>query len=339
MRRSLLIAVLLGLAVVVVSSPATLAQGGGTPTGGGQCLIGGKYVFVPHGGCPAGGGNPTTGGSQPVDNSAAEAAAAAAAAAELKRLQEEAARKEEIHRQQQIDEEAARQRQADFERKKQEALNGMKDLDGGGPGLKGGDDNLGLKDLSDSDSGGLGLKDAPNSNPTHNALDEANSIKVSTEHGLESETPEGRTTGTREDASKFGREVFDTAGDRHPSSINVGAALKNVGRPPAVRELLKHIPPQAQGNAAIKTSVDWYSHLDAQKTETKAKIAEVQKQIDTHAGDPTILSIEKTQLGNDLKRINTNEQTAESAIKKTLLNMNLPWIENPPTDTTKEKTK
>ncbi len=40
----------------------------------------------------------------------------------------------------------------------------MKGLGGGELGLKGGNDNLGLKDLSGNDSGGLGLKDISNSN-------------------------------------------------------------------------------------------------------------------------------------------------------------------------------
>ena len=167
MKRSLLAALLLGLAVVILSSSIASAQGSGTPTGGTQCYINGKYVFVPHGGCPGGGGNPRANQpSQPsYDNSAANAAAAEAAAeAERQRqLEIERQRQREIEEQRLRDEKAARQRTVEFERNKQEALRDMKGIAEREFGLKDDGAVVGLKDLGDT--GGSGLKDAPNSSP------------------------------------------------------------------------------------------------------------------------------------------------------------------------------
>jgi hypothetical protein len=126
-----------------------------------QCYINGRYVFVPHGGCPGSvGGNRAA--SQPYYNPNAAAAAAAAAEAERQhQLEVGRQRQQEIEEQRLRDEAAAKQRQADFERRKQEALHDMKEIAEGEFGLK--DDGagaVGLKDLGDTSGG---LKDAPDS--------------------------------------------------------------------------------------------------------------------------------------------------------------------------------
>ena len=69
-----------------------------------------------------------------------------------------------------------------------------------------------------------------------------------------------------------------------------------------------------------------------EKAEARSKIAEVQKEIDSLTGNPTTLSAEKTQLATQVKFLNENEQTAVKTIKKTLEDMSLQWIENPPAD-------
>jgi len=156
MKRSLLVELLLGLAVLVVCSTAAIAQGSGTPTGGMQCYINGKYVFVAHGGCP-GGGNNRPGVNQPAYDPNAAAAAAAAAEAERQR-QADLKHKQEVETQRLIDEAAEKQRKLDFERKKQETLQGMKGVSESGLGLKGSDaGGMGLKDVNDSGSGATGL--------------------------------------------------------------------------------------------------------------------------------------------------------------------------------------
>ena len=170
MKRSLLVALLLGLAAVVVSSPAAFAQNCGNPpsTSGSMgdwarayarwCSCMGGTFDADRGACVGAG----RGGN---GSSSSDANAAAAAEAERER-QAEADRQRhqrEADEQRLRDEEAARQRKADFDRKKREALDSMKGISGNELGLKGSDaGDLGLKDLNDSDSGGLGLRDGSN---------------------------------------------------------------------------------------------------------------------------------------------------------------------------------
>ncbi len=61
---------LMTLFAVALGSLAAQAQGSGTATGGGQCLINGQYVFVASGGCPSSGGSGGGGGSAPAANPA-----------------------------------------------------------------------------------------------------------------------------------------------------------------------------------------------------------------------------------------------------------------------------
>ncbi|MGD0522178.1 MAG: hypothetical protein ABSA48_13045 [Terracidiphilus sp.] len=147
-------------AFVFSLSSAALAQGSGTATGGMQCYINGKYVFVAHGGCPGGGGNPRVNQpSQPYyDPNAAAAAAAAAEAERQRQLEADRQRHREAEEQRLRDEAAAKQRQAEFERKKQEVVRDMKGIAEGEFGLKDDGAEVGLKDLGDTNSG---LKDAP----------------------------------------------------------------------------------------------------------------------------------------------------------------------------------
>jgi hypothetical protein len=346
MKRSLLVALLLGLAAVVVSSPVAAAQNcnsapstsysasgaqayanwcsacGGTPTGNFSCNPGSHW------------GRRASSDNNSSDNSAAEAAA------ERQRIEAADAerRRKEAEEQRLRDEAEARRRKEKFDLDKQNALDSMKDLDGGSLGFKpGGTDSLGLKPLDGSDSNVLGLKDAPNSTSSQKALDDANSNLVTTRQGLQSTTPESKTrghrsvpTGTGEDASGQARNVFDSAGDRHAASINTGAALRNVGTPPSLRALMKHIPPAAMNNPTIQTNVTYYQRMENEKAEARSKIAEVQKEIDNYTGNPTILSAKKTQLANQVKFLSENEQAAVKTIKKTLNDLSLPWIVDSP---------
>jgi len=177
MRRSLLAAPLLGLAVLVMSCPAALAQNcnsapntgynaagaqtyakwcsicGGTPTGNFSCKPG-----------PNWGRGPANNSQPSADVNAANAAAATAAA------EAEAEREREAEEQRLRDEEAERQRQAaaaaaaaaaaeaEFQRKKQEALSSMKGIAEGEFGLKDDGAGSGLKGLDDTGTGSSGLK-------------------------------------------------------------------------------------------------------------------------------------------------------------------------------------
>ena len=272
--------------------------------------------------------------------------------AEIERQRQEAdrqRRQQEADEQRRRDEEKAKQAKADFDRKKDDALDSMKDLDGGSLGFKpGGTDSLGLKPLDGSDSNVLGLKDAPNSTSSQKALDDANSNLVTTRQGLQSTTPESKTrghrsvpTGTGEDASGQARNVFDSAGDRHAASINTGAALRNVGTPPSLKALMNHIPKKALElhNNDIDKSIQWYQGLESTKAETKAKIADAQQKIQSHDGDTAQLGLQKAQWEAEVKTLNSQELMAEKSIKKELLNLNMPWIEAPPADASAGKGK
>jgi hypothetical protein len=158
MKRSLLVVLLLGLAAVAASAPVVSAQNcnsaprtsynaagaqiyaqwcslcGGIPTGNFSC-------------------NPGTHWGRLDDNSGA----AAAAEAERQRQADEK-HKQEIEAQRLRDEAAEKQRKLDFERKKQEALSGMKGITQGELGLKNDGAVGGLKDLGDTDTNSIGLK-------------------------------------------------------------------------------------------------------------------------------------------------------------------------------------
>ncbi len=163
MKRCLLPAILLGFAVLALSSTA-VAQGSGQVAAC-HCYCG-KVLRAPCGendckrACGWTGGS--SGGSSGYPSVNDDAAAAAAAEAERQRQEEELRRQEEERQRQEAEE--AQRRQAEFERNKQEALRDMKGI-AGELGLKGveTDDNPGLKGLGDTGTGGLGLKDVPSS--------------------------------------------------------------------------------------------------------------------------------------------------------------------------------
>ncbi|MGD0199167.1 MAG: hypothetical protein ABSD27_00295 [Bryobacteraceae bacterium] len=164
MKRSLLVPVLLGLAVMVVSVTPAMAQ----HLAGCGCYCG-KVIRPPcsDDACKqaCGWSAPSTGSNQPSDNSAAEAEAEHQRQQEAERqrqLEAERQRQREIEEQRKRDEEEARRRQAEFERKKQEALSSMKGIAENELGLKdAGAGDLGLKDIGDTGGSGLGLREGP----------------------------------------------------------------------------------------------------------------------------------------------------------------------------------
>lgn len=184
MRRHLMLAALLGLAVMALSAPAASAQNcNSAPTG-----YGGAWWKSYSAWCSACGGTPNPaktsctpgpnwgrrGGDQAPDNSAAEAAAAnAEAEAEAERQQEIDAQNAAIEEQNRQAAAQAQREKEEFERNKQQALRDMRTTPGGSDlqsaqdeisGLKGTEeDSFGLKDSLDSPEGGLGLKDDSNS--------------------------------------------------------------------------------------------------------------------------------------------------------------------------------
>ncbi|HME59568.1 MAG TPA: tetratricopeptide repeat protein [Terracidiphilus sp.] len=192
-----------------------------------------------------------------------------------------------------------------------------------------------LRDAPNS-GGGSGAGDTSSSSQSQKALDEANSTRGATGQGLQSTTPEGKTTGRREDAVAGGSKIFDTAG---PKIEAPPVDLRGMGKAPTDVKLLSHIPKNAvtANDKEIKASVDWYSKLESDKVETQQKIANIQKQIDSKQGNPGILKMEQTQLTNDLQNIQQNQQRAEDAIKKRLVKLDMPWVESPALPKTETK--
>jgi len=178
MRRHLMLAVLLGLAVMALSSPVASAQNcNSAPTG-----YGGAWWKSYSAWCSACGGTPNPaktsctpgpnwgrrGGNGAPDNSAAEAAAANAAAqaeAEAERQRQEQLLREQEEERQRREAEERKRRQDEFERNKQQAVRDMKGISGE-LGLKGLDSGgFGLKGIAETGGGGFGLKDAPSDSP------------------------------------------------------------------------------------------------------------------------------------------------------------------------------
>jgi tetratricopeptide (TPR) repeat protein len=177
-------------------------------------------------------------------------------------------------------------------------------------------------------SGGSGTGDTANSSPSQKALDEASSSLGATGQGLQSTTPEGKTTGRREDAVAGGSKIFDTTG---PKIEAPPVDLRRVGKAPAVAKLLSHIPKNTvtTNDKEINASITWYSELESNKAEKQQQIADIQKQIDSKQGDPAALEIRKNQFKTDIQNLRQDQQIAEDAIKKRLVKLDMPWIENP----------
>jgi len=193
------------------------------------------------------------------------------------------------------------------------------------------------EDLRDApNSGGSGTTNASSSSQSQKALDEASSSLGATGQGLQSTTPEGKTTGRREDAVAGGSKIFDTTG---PKIEAPPVDLRGVGKAPAVAKLLSHIPKNAvtTNDKEINASITWYSELESNKAEKQQQIADIQKQIDSKQGDPATLEIRKNQYKTDIQNLGQDQQRAEDAIKKRLVKLDMPWIETPAPPKTETK--
>ena len=73
----------------------------------------------------------------------------------------------------------------------------------------------------------------------------------------------------------------------------------------------------------------YYQKLDGEKIGTQTKLKEVQKQIDSHAGDATILNAQKATLSNDLKRYEGDQDKTQAQIKERLVKIGVKWDESP----------
>jgi hypothetical protein len=141
------------------------------------------------------------------------------------------------------------------------------------------------------------------------------------------------TAETLEKAKDLSNCQFDEKGCRTPDAINIPRPAQT----PGAVELAKHIPPgPARDDKQIQQSMAYYQKLDGEKIGTKSKLEAVQKQIDSHAGDATILNAQKATLSNDLKRYEGDQEKTQAQIKERLVTIGVKWDEGPaPTTVTK----
>lgn len=134
------------------------------------------------------------------------------------------------------------------------------------------------------------------------------------------------TAETLEKAKDLSNCQFDEKGCRTPDAINIPRPAQT----PGAVELAKHIPPgPARDDKQIQQSMAYYQKLDGEKIGTKSKLEAVQKQIDSHAGDATILNAQKATLSNDLKRYQGDQEKTQAQIKERLVTIGVKWDESP----------
>jgi len=219
------------------------------------------------------------------------------------------------------------------------------DFSDGGP-TNNSDNSSGLN-FTDSDPS---LKDAPNdtpaqpsaggstnafgapsnpSNPDLNHPAPAPAVEVhsaSDQASSAANSGAAATTSGRNDATKVESGcAFDTTACAAYSSVRVD---KNVAQTPGAVELASHIG-KGKDDPEIQKDMAFYRKTDGKKTDAKTKLDAIQKQIDSHAGDPAVLNAQKATLSNDLKRYDTDEANTQAQIKKRLVSIDVPWVETP----------
>jgi len=220
------------------------------------------------------------------------------------------------------------------------------DFSDGGPSND--SDKSGRLTFTDSDPS---LKDAPhdtsaqpsaggstnafgtNSNPSNPDLDYSAAAPTVAVHSASDQASSAAnsgaaaTTSDRSDVTKAESGcAFDTAACAAYTPVRVN---KTVGQTPGAAKLASHIPAAAKNDPEIQQSMAYYEKLDGRKTDTKAKLATIQKQIDSHAGDADALNAQKATLSNDLKRYDADEASTQAQIKKRLVAIDVPWVETP----------
>jgi hypothetical protein len=129
---------------------------------------------------------------------------------------------------------------------------------------------------------------------------------------------------------------YDKGGASNVGSLSIPSPN---GQTPGAAELARHIPGPAQTDHLIQQSMAYYKKVDGEKIDTQTKLAAVQKQIDSHAGDDTALKAQKDTLSNDLDRYKKDQEKTEAQIKERLVKINMKWDESPTPPTGKKQTQ
>src|SRR6266536_584339 len=120
---------------------------------------------------------------------------------------------------------------------------------------------------------------------------------------------------------------YDIGGAKSAGSLNIH---KVIGQSPGAAALAAHIRDQGKKDTVIQQSIIYYEKLDGLKIDTQTKLAAVQQQIDSGAGDAKALNAQKSTLSNDLKRYDSDQANTQAQIKERLVKIGLPWNEGPP---------
>jgi len=139
---------------------------------------------------------------------------------------------------------------------------------------------------------------------------------------------DAKKAGKIEEAKDVAGCGFDGAPCRAPDPIDFP---KSTGQMPGTMELASHIPDdtKAKDDPAIQNSLAWFDKLEKRKAETQMKIVDIQKQIDSGAGDPAVLKAKKSTLDNELNQDTASQVKAKDQIKRRLADLSLQWNESP----------
>lgn len=105
--------------------------------------------------------------------------------------------------------------------------------------------------------------------------------------------------------------------------------LKLSGNSPALQAMAAKIATNKAlvGDQQFMERFNWYRHLDTQSSDTKTKLADVQRQIDSNQGDRKILNAMKGTLENTAKIIQDDQKKAKQSMdeRAKTLSITLEW--------------
>lgn len=119
---------------------------------------------------------------------------------------------------------------------------------------------------------------------------------------------------------------YDKGGAQSAGSLVIPSPKSQT---PGAMELARHIPEEAKQDEEIQRSMAYYQKLDGQKIATQNELAAVQRQLDNHAGDATVLRARRETLGNDLRRYEGDQGKVMGWIKERLVSIGKKWDESP----------
>jgi tetratricopeptide (TPR) repeat protein len=175
------------------------------------------------------------------------------------------------------------------------------------------------------------------SNPSNPELDFSPGAPPVAVHSASEQVGSAANSGADANKKGIGNEAakiasncaFDKAACAAPVAIPI-SRVRAIGQTPGAAELFAHIPDAGKDNNQIQKSMAYYEKLDGRKIATQTKLAAVQKQIDSGAGDAEVLKARQATLNNDLKRYVADQAKTQNQIKTQLKTIKVDWIESPP---------